>query len=154
MAISPIDGRYASKTTDLRYIFSEYALMRFRVQIEIRWLLTLSHLKELNEVPPLSEHLENLLNKIHENFHEEDAERIKNIESSTNHDIKAVEYFIKEKIAGNKELAAINEFIHFGCTSDDINNLAYALMLQAARQQCLLLQMDEIIHKITDMAHE
>jgi adenylosuccinate lyase len=154
MAISPIDGRYASKTTDLRYIFSEYALMRFRILIEIRWLITLSHLPELSEVPPLSEHLENLLNKIHENFHLEDAERIKNIERSTNHDIKAVEYFIKEKIAGNNELNAISEFIHFGCTSDDINNLAYALMLQAARLQCLLPQMDEIIKKITNMAHE
>jgi len=154
LAISPIDGRYAGKTTDLRYIFSEYALMRFRILIEIRWLLTLSHLPELAEVPPLSEHLENLLNKIHENFHLEDAERIKNIERSTNHDIKAVEYFIKEKIAGNNELAAISEFIHFGCTSDDINNLAYALMLQTARQQCLLPQMDEIIKRISHMAHE
>jgi adenylosuccinate lyase len=154
MAISPIDGRYAGKTTDLRYIFSEYALMRFRILIEIRWLLTLSRLPEITEVPPLSEHLENLLNKIHENFHLEDAERIKNIECSTNHDIKAVEYFIKEKIAGNAELAAISEFIHFACTSDDINNLAYALMLQAARQQCLLPQMDGIIKRTTAMAHE
>jgi len=154
MAISPIDGRYAKKTTDLRYLFSEYALMRFRILIEIRWLQTLARLPELAEIPPLSEHSENLLIKIYDNFHEEDAERIKNIERSTNHDIKAVEYFIKEKIAGNTELAAVSEFIHFGCTSDDINNLAYALMLQAARQQCLLPQMDEIIKKITAMAHE
>ncbi len=153
-AISPIDGRYANKTTELRYIFSEYALMRFRILIEIRWLLTLSRLPELTEVPALSEHLENLLHKIHENFHEEDAARIKNIERSTNHDIKAIEYFIKEKIAGNTDLAAVTEFIHFGCTSDDINNLAYALMLQAARQQVLLPQMDEIIKKIISMAHE
>lgn len=153
-AISPVDGRYAGKTGDLRAIFSEYALMRFRVLIEIRWLQTLAALPELTEIQPLSTHLINRLNKIHEEFHTADAERIKNIERSTNHDIKAVEYFLKEKIAGNAELAAVTEFIHFGCTSDDINNLAYALMLKAARQQCLLPLMDDIIKKISQMAHE
>ncbi len=153
-AISPIDGRYAGKTTDLKYIFSEYALMRFRLLIEIRWLQTLARLPEITEVPALSAAAENVLNNIHENFQVEEAEHIKNIERSTNHDIKAVEYFMKEKIAGNTELAAISEFIHFGCTSDDINNLAYALMLQTARQQCLLPQMDDIIKKITTMAHD
>jgi adenylosuccinate lyase len=152
-AISPIDGRYASKTFSLRNIFSEYALMRFRIFIEIRWLLTLADIAELIEVPSLNKDQIKALNDIYTNFSLDDASHIKNVERTTNHDLKAVEYFIKEKMLSNNILAPFCEFVHFGCTSEDINNLAYALMLQAARQQYLLPQMDEIINQLTIMSH-
>jgi adenylosuccinate lyase len=144
-AISPIDGRYANKVSDLRFIFSELGLMRFRTLIEVRWLQALASCKEIKEVPELTEHASNMLNNIVDKFSESDGQRIKNIEMSTNHDVKAVEYFIKEKIAGNAELEAVSEFIHFACTSEDINNLAYALMLQTTRNQCMLPMMDDLI---------
>lgn len=152
-AISPIDGRYADKTADLQAIFSEYGLMRNRVLIEIRWLQTLAKHPDIEEISPFGVHANHLLDGIIENFSVADAARIKNIESTTNHDIKAVEYFLREKIAGNPELAAASEFIHFACTSDDINNLAYALMLQVARQQILLPNMDSIIDTLKELAH-
>ena len=152
-AISPIDGRYGSKTEDLRLIFSEYGLIRHRVLVEIRWLQALSQHAEIKEVPALSQQAATLLNNIFENFSEEDAQRVKNIERTTNHDVKAVEYFLKEKITGNKELEAISEFIHFACTSEDINNLAYALMLREARSQTILPMMDEMIDSIRSLAH-
>lgn len=153
-AISPIDGRYASKTADLRPVFSEYALMRFRVLIEIRWLEMLAEHPEITEVAPLSPHAQQILQHIFESFNEQDAERIKNIERTTNHDVKAVEYFLKEKVAHHPELALASEFIHFACTSEDINNLAYALMLQTARTQCVLPQMDELITQLKQFAHQ
>src|SRR5580698_9571170 len=137
-AISPLEGRYFEKVNDLRPIFSEYGLMKYRVQVEIRWLQMLAAHAALPEVPPLSKKANQILDDMITQFSEKDALRIKHIESVTNHDVKAVEYFIKEHIAGNAELAAISEFIHFGCTSEDINNLAYALMLQIARTQCIL----------------
>ena len=115
-AISPVDGRYGSKTTDYQPIFSEYGLIRHRVLVEVRWLQALANEKAIAEVPPLGEHANNLLNDIAEKFSVEDAQRVKNIERTTNHDVKAVEYFLKEKIAGNAELEAISEFIHFACT--------------------------------------
>ncbi len=152
-AVSPIDGRYARKTEDLRPIFSEYGLIRHRVLVEIRWLQALSEEPLIAEVPPFSEHANNLLEGIIENFSLEDAQRVKNIERTTNHDVKAVEYFLKEKIAGNKELEAVSEFIHFACTSEDINNLAYALMLREGRGQVLLPALDDVIHAIRDLAH-
>lgn len=152
-AISPVDGRYGGKTTDLRLIFSEYGLIRHRVQVEVRWLQALAQHPEIEEVPALSSHANALLEKIIEHFNEEDARRVKNIERTTNHDVKAVEYFLKEKIAGNQELEAVSEFIHFACTSEDINNLAYALMLKEARSQSLLPVMDETINAVRDMAH-
>jgi len=153
-AISPIDGRYGNKTNDLRPIFSEYGLIRHRVLVEVRWLQMLAAETDIAEVPALSEHANNLLNDIVDKFSEEDAQRVKNIEKTTNHDVKAVEYFLKEKIAGNKELEAVSEFIHFACTSEDINNLAYGLMLREARTQSVLPMMDEVIQAISDLAHK
>ena len=153
-AIAPIDGRYGNKTEDLRPIFSEYGLIRHRVLVEIRWLQALAEFDAIAEVPPLSEHANNLLNNIVDKFSEEDATRVKHIERTTNHDVKAVEYFLKEKIAGNDELEAVSEFIHFACTSEDINNLSYALMLREGRNQVMLDQMDEIIQVFERMAKE
>jgi adenylosuccinate lyase len=151
-AISPIDGRYGAKTDSLRPIFSEYGLIRHRVVVEVRWLQALAAHEGISEVPALGGHAENVLNDIIEKFSEQDAQRVKNIERTTNHDVKAVEYFLKEKITGNAELEAVSEFIHFACTSEDINNLAYALMLREARNQSLLPLMDDIINALTDLA--
>ncbi len=151
-AISPVDGRYGTKTADLRPIFSEYGLIRHRVLVEVRWLQLLAARSEIPEVPPLSTHAEHILNGIVEKFDEEDAHRVKNIERTTNHDVKAVEYFIKERIAGNLELEAVSEFIHFACTSEDINNLAYALMLREARTQAILPVMDELVQVMESLA--
>jgi len=129
-AVSPVDGRYGSKTADLRAVFSEFGLIRFRVQVEIRWLQQLAAHPQIQEVPALSAEANALLDSLVDNFSVEHAERIKEIERTTNHDVKAVEYFIKEQIADNAELMAINEFVHFACTSEDINNLSHALMLR------------------------
>ncbi|MGY8869743.1 MAG: adenylosuccinate lyase [Pseudomonadales bacterium] len=129
-AVSPVDGRYGSKTADLRPIFSEFGLIRNRVLVEIRWLQQLAAHPQIPEVPTLSETANTLLNSIVDDFNEVDAERVKEIERTTNHDVKAVEYLIKEKFKDNAELAAINEFVHFACTSEDINNLSHALMLK------------------------
>ncbi|MDH5190816.1 MAG: adenylosuccinate lyase [Gammaproteobacteria bacterium] len=153
-AISPVDGRYGSKTQDLRPIFSEFGLIRHRVLVEVRWLQMLAANPDIKEVPALGGHANNVLEKIVDDFNIEDAQRVKNIERTTNHDVKAVEYFLKEKIAGNKELESISEFIHFACTSEDINNLSHALMLREARTQALLPQMDEVIDAIAKLAHE
>ena len=152
-AISPIDGRYGTKTESLRPLFSEYGLIRHRVLIEVRWLQLLANTPEIKEVPSFSADSEKLLSAIIEQFNEQDAQRVKVIERTTNHDVKAVEYFLKEKIAGNQEIEAVSEFIHFACTSEDINNLSYALMLAAARTQSLLPAMDDVINTITDLAH-
>lgn len=154
MAISPLDGRYAEKLGNLRPIFSEYGLMKYRVIVEIRWLQILSDQAELPELPRLSKEANNILNAIIDNFSEQDAARIKEIEAGINHDVKAIEYFIKERLENNKELATVSEFIHFGCTSEDINNLSYGLMLHDARQQCVLPALDNIISLLKNMAHE
>ncbi|MFY9974092.1 MAG: adenylosuccinate lyase [Chromatiaceae bacterium] len=151
-AVSPVDGRYGSKTADLRPIFSEYGLIRHRVAVEVRWLKALADHPEIPEVPPLSGHAANLLDGIVEGFQIPDAERVKNIERTTNHDVKAVEYFLKERIAGNAELEAVSEFIHFACTSEDINNLAHALMIREGRGQVLLPQMDDLIAAVRELA--
>ena len=153
-AVSPIDGRYAGKTEDLRPIFSEFGLIHHRVLVEIRWLQHLAANPAITEVPAFSDHANKILDGVVDNFSEEDAQRVKNIERTTNHDVKAVEYFIKEKIAGNPELEAIGEFVHFACTSEDINNLAYSLMLREGRNQVLLPLLDEIIEAIRQLAHE
>ncbi len=152
-AVSPIDGRYSSKTEDLRPIFSELGLIRHRVLVEVCWLLALADHPGIPEVPPLSVHARHLLEAMVDNFGEEQGHRVKNIERTTNHDVKAVEYFIKEHIAGNVELEAVSEFIHFACTSEDINNLAHALMLREGRGQVLLPQMDEVIAALRALAH-
>ena len=151
--ISPIDGRYGSKTEALRPIFSEFGLIHQRVRVEIQWLKGLSDHPDIAEVPGLSEHARGVLDRIVDHFNIGDAHRVKNIERTTNHDVKAVEYFLKEKVAGNQELEAVGEFIHFACTSEDINNLAYALILADARAQVLLPAMDEIIDTLTSIAH-
>jgi adenylosuccinate lyase len=152
-ALSPVDGRYGGKTESLRPIFSEFGLIKHRVLVEVRWLQSLSRHDGIPEVPAFSEHATRLLDGIVENFSLEDAQRVKNIERTTNHDVKAVEYFLKEKIAGNAELEAVSEFIHFACTSEDINNLAYALMLTEARNQCLLSYTQQVIDALADLAH-
>jgi len=151
--ISPIDGRYGSKTEALRPIFSEFGLIHQRVRVEVEWLKGLSDVPGVIEVPTLSEHGSNVLDRIVAHFNIDDARRVKNIERTTNHDVKAVEYFLKEKVTGNNELEAVGEFIHFACTSEDINNLAYALILADARTQVLLPAMDEIIDTLAVMAH-
>ena len=153
-AISPIDGRYADKTAELRPIFSEYGLIRHRVLVEIRWLQALTRYPGILEAPLLSEHAIGILGGLVANFNPADAQRVKNIERVTNHDVKAVEYLLKEKITGNAELEGVSEFIHFGCTSEDINNLAYALMLREARTQVLLPRLDEINDAITQLARQ
>jgi len=152
-AVSPVDGRYSRATEGLRPIFSEYGLIKHRVLVEVRWLQALAAHSAITEVTALSDHANTILDGIAEKFNEEDAQRVKNIERTTNHDVKAVEYFLKEKITGNNELESISEFIHFACTSEDINNLAYALMLREARGQVLLPKLDEVIQSITALAH-
>jgi len=151
-AVSPIDGRYAEKTVKLREIFSEYGLMRFRVLAEIRWLEALAAHEGIPEVRPLSPSAREKLDKIAASFDIGEAQRVKSIEDTTNHDVKAVEYYLKEKIGNHPELAAIKEFVHFACTSEDVNNLSHALMLKEAREQVLLPQIDKLIAAIAALA--
>lgn len=153
-ALSPSDGRYADKAEELRPIFSEYGLIRHRVLVEVRWLQALARHPGIVEVPALSDHASHVLDGIVEHFTVEDAQRVKNIERTTNHDVKAVEYFLKEKVQNNAELAAISEFFHFACTSEDINNLSYALMLREGRGQVLLPRIDGILKTLREMAHD
>ncbi|AFU97844.1 adenylosuccinate lyase [Simiduia agarivorans] len=152
-AVSPIDGRYGSKTSDYRSIFSEFGLIKCRVEVEIRWLQKLAAHPGIPEVSPFSASTQTLLNDIVANFSEADAARVKAIESTTNHDVKAVEYFIKESFGTNEELAEIKEFVHFACTSEDINNLSHGLMLARGRD-VLLAQMRSVEAAIAKMAHE
>ncbi len=153
-AVSPIDGRYGSKTADLRPIFSEYGLIRHRVAVEIRWLQSLAAHPGIGEVPPFSQHAQEVLEDLIADFGEVDARRVKEIERTTNHDVKAVEYLIKEKIAGNAELERVGEFVHFACTSEDINNLSHALMLREARGQIALPLADRLIDAVRTLAHD
>jgi adenylosuccinate lyase len=153
-AISPVDGRYGSKTATFRDLFSEYGLIKHRVLVEIRWFQALAADDEISEVPALDDGALNVLNGIVDNFSLSDAERIKTIERTTNHDVKAVEYFLKEKIQGNVMLEASTEFLHFACTSEDINNLSHGLMLKTGRDNVLLPAMDEIINNLTKQAQE
>jgi len=153
-AISPVDGRYGSKTAAFRDLFSEYGLIKHRVLVEVRWFQALAANAEIAEVPQLDEAATALLNGIVDNFSLSDAERVKTIERTTNHDVKAVEYFLKEKIQGNAMLEASNEFLHFACTSEDINNLSHGLMLKAGRDDVLLPAMDEIIDTLSKQAQE
>jgi adenylosuccinate lyase len=153
-ALSPADGRYADKVNALRDIFSEYGLIRFRVLIEVRWLQCLADDDQVAELAPLSSVMKDVLNHIVDDFSLDDAERIKKIESTTNHDVKAVEYFIRERLGDGPETASLKDFLHFGCTSDDINNLAYALMLRSGRNDVLLPKMREVRAKLKAMARE
>ena len=151
-AVSPIDGRYGTKTASLREVFSEYGLIKRRVLVEVRWLQQLARMPAIPEVPALSPAATTLLEQIATGFTLIDARRIKDIEATTNHDVKAVEYFIKERFAGNTELEAISEFVHFACTSEDINNLSHALMLRDGMEQVLLPAMGQIIAALTELA--
>jgi adenylosuccinate lyase len=153
-AISPVDGRYGSKTAAFRDLFSEFGLIKHRVLVEIRWFQALASHPEISEVPELDNDAMNVLNGIVDNFSLSDAQRIKDIEATTNHDVKAVEYFLKEKVQGNAALQASNEFLHFACTSEDINNLSHGLMLKTGRDDVLLPAMDEIIENLTKQALE
>lgn len=147
-AISPVDGRYGRKTQSLRAIFSEYGLIYHRVLVEIRWLQALANHQDIPEVMPFSGEASQLLEDILINFSEQDAQRIKDIEKTTNHDVKAVEYYLKEKISHSPELMQVNEFIHFACTSEDINNLSHALMLKAGRE--LLLDQYKAVNELIE----
>jgi adenylosuccinate lyase len=151
LALSPLDGRYAAKTAALRPLFSESGLMRARIQVEVTWLLALGDETSVREVAPFSSDARQALHALHEQFSLDDAARIKAIEAKTNHDVKAVEYFIKEKLRDQPALSAALEFVHFACTSEDINNLAYALTLRAARQ-LLATRWREIVARLRGMA--
>ena len=153
-ALSPLDGRYAAKAEPLRPIFSEFGLMHRRVHVEIHWLLALGAQPGIVELPAFSAEAVTRLLAIANDFSVDDGERIKAIEATTNHDVKAVEYFIKEKIGSDPSLAQAKEFVHFACTSEDINNLAYSLMLRDARQDVLLPALDQVIAKLRGLAHE
>jgi adenylosuccinate lyase len=153
-AVSPIDGRYSDKVSALRSIFSEFGLLKFRVKVEVRWLQKLAACAEVKEVPPFNTDANAYLDKIVSAFNEQDAQRIKIIERTTNHDVKAVEYFLKEKVEHIPALHAVSEFIHFACTSEDINNLSHALMLQTARQDVILPMWRQIIDSIKTLAHQ
>jgi len=153
-AISPIDGRYASKVDALRPIASEFGLMRARVEVELAWIKSLASHPQIDEVAPLSEQAIAQIDAIVADFAEADGERIKEIERTTNHDVKAIEYFIKEKFALSPELNAISEFVHFACTSEDINNLSYSLMLTRMRDDVLAPKMREIIEFLRTKANE
>jgi adenylosuccinate lyase len=153
-AISPIDGRYQEKVTQLQPIFSEFGLMRFRIIVEIRWLQALVAEAKIEELKPFTKAATQILESIIVNFDEKDAKRIKAIEKKTRHDLKAVEYFLKEKVQYVTELRLASEFIHFACTSEDINNLAYGLMLKTARQECLLPSINALVKKIIELTKE
>ncbi len=153
-AVSPVDGRYGSKTIALRSFFSEYGLLKYRTIVEIRWLQKLSATDAIKEVPAFSAQANKFLDNLALSFSEEDAQRIKDIERTTNHDVKAVEYFLKEKVADIPELHAVNEFIHFACTSEDINNTSHALMLKEARDTVILPEIRNVIDSIRALAQE
>ena len=152
-SISPIDGRYSAKTGPLKAIFSEYGLIKYRLLVEVRWLEAMSKNSQISEVPEFSLKSKSVLSNIVDNFSLEDAKVIKGIEKTTNHDVKAVEYFLKEKVSSTPELQNVNEFIHFACTSEDINNLSHALMLEDGRQ-VLLGEMRKTLNLITDLAKD
>ncbi|HXV10358.1 MAG TPA: adenylosuccinate lyase [Burkholderiales bacterium] len=153
-ALSPLDGRYHNKLAALSDIFSELGLIRYRVLVELAWLKALAAEPKIPEVPPFSPVTRALLDDIVAGFSQADGEAVKSIEQKINHDVKAIEYFLREKLGGNREVMKAAEFIHFACTSEDINNLAYALMLARARQETLLPALDRIMEKLGSLAHE
>lgn len=151
-ALSPVDGRYGDKTKALRQSFSEFGLIKCRVQVEVRWLQALAAHPDIAEVPALSKEANIILNAIVDEFSVSDAQRIKDIESTTNHDVKAVEYFLKERTAINDELAAVTEFIHFACTSEDINNLSHGLMLKQGLEEVVIPYAQQLIDGLASLA--
>lgn len=152
-ALSPVDGRYGSKTASLRPYFSEFGLIYNRVLVEVRWLQRLAEHPQITEVAPLSTTANALLEALVDNFDEAAAQRVKDIESTTNHDVKAVEYYIKERFSDNAELQAINEYVHFACTSEDINNLSHGLMLKQGFEQVVVPEMTQVLEQIKGLAH-
>ena len=152
-ALSPVDGRYGSKTASLRPYFSEFGLIYNRVLVEVRWLQCLAAHPQINEVTPLSDEANALLERLISEFDEAAAQRVKDIESITNHDVKAVEYYIKEQFKDNAELQAINEYVHFACTSEDINNLSHGLMLKQGLEQVIVPEMSQVLAQIKHLAH-
>ena len=153
-ALSPLDGRYHSKVAGLRPYFSEFALIRYRVQLEIEWLKALSNAPDIAEATPFSQDTIALLDSLPANFSEVDGEAVKHIEARTNHDVKAVEYWLRDRLAKNAEVAKVTQFIHFACTSEDINNLSHGLMLAHSRDRVMLPALEKIISKLIQMAHE
>ncbi len=153
-ALTPIDGRYSGKVESLRDIFSEYGLIRFRVLVEVRWLQCLADEPSITELAPLTPAMKDVLNHIVDDFSLDNAERIKKIEATTNHDVKAVEYYIRERLGDDPETQALRDFLHFACTSEDINNLSYALMLRAARSEVLIPKMRELRNALRKLARE
>ncbi len=153
-ALSPLDGRYAATAEPLRPIFSEYGLMKARVRVELEWLKALAAAPQIREVPPFSAATLAEIDRVMVGFDLENAAEVKAIEATTNHDVKAIEYWLKNRFAHNAEIAAVNEFIHFACTSEDINNLSHALMLRQARDEVIVPKLNEIAAKLQQMAHE
>ena len=153
-ALSPLDGRYSGKVEPLRQYFSELGLIRYRVKVEVEWLKALAAEPAIKEVPQFSAATIKALDTLASGFSEADGAAVKKIESRTNHDVKAIEYFLKDRLAGNKQIAKVAEFIHFACTSEDINNLCHALMLKAARDEVMLPGLDAIIERLRTIAHE
>ncbi len=151
-ALSPLDGRYHNKGASLRPYFSEFALIHYRVRVEIEWLKALSAAPQIAEVPSFSAATLARLDSLAANFSENDASAVKAIESTTNHDVKAVEYWLKQSLADNAEIMKVSEFIHFACTSEDINNLSHALMLKGARETVMLPALDKVIAKLKELA--
>jgi len=152
-ALSPLDGRYHTKVAALSEYFSEYALIRYRVQVEVEWLKALAAEPTIVEVPPFSRATTKRLTAEATGFQAQDAEAVKAIEARTNHDVKAIEYWLREQLADAPEVLRVTQFIHFACTSEDINNLCHALMVQQARERVLLPTLDRIIEKLTSLAH-
>ncbi|MBV8680619.1 MAG: adenylosuccinate lyase [Aquitalea sp.] len=153
-ALSPLDGRYAAQVEGLRNLFSEYGLMKFRIKVELEWLKMLAAEPGIEEVKPFSEATIREIDDVITNFTVQHGEEVKAIEARTNHDVKAIEYWLKERLSGNPEVMAASEFIHFACTSEDINNLSHALMLKTARNTVVLPALDEVINKLQQLAHE
>ena len=154
LALSPLDGRYAVSAEALRPVFSEYGLIKARVRVELEWLKALAAAPQISEVPPFSAATLAEIDGVIAGFSAADAEAVKAIEATTNHDVKAVEYWLKQRFAANAEVSAVNEFIHFACTSEDINNLSHALMLREARDAVLLPKLRELTDKLRALAHD
>src|SRR6267143_6190390 len=144
-ALSPLDGRYAKTLDPLRVYFSEQALIGYRIRIELEWLQALAQERAIRELKPFSARTLGAFRKLAKDFSERDAEHIKNIEAETNHDVKAIEYWLRSKLGNNKEAQAALEFVHFACTSEDINNLSYALMLRDSRDAVMLPRLERLI---------
>ena len=153
-ALSPLDGRYAQSVEDLRPIFSEFGLMKARVRVELEWLKALSAEPKIREVPMFSGSTIAEIDAVIANFNLDNAAEVKAIEATTNHDVKAIEYWLKNRFKNNQEIQAVNEFIHFACTSEDINNLSHALMLKEARENVILPKLAEVSEKLQQLAHE